>query len=110
MIPTNYLIAFNAMTNNVDFDDAPLSRVTIDATQSVLNICPSVYNGSNSKITHVLKMNSTSPVNPTTPVLLAQGTGGGKSSVCQTIGVIKSTVCCAIENVLFSCLIKNQKR
>jgi superfamily II DNA helicase RecQ len=37
---------------------------------------------------------------PIHPVLLVQGTGGGKSSVYQTIAVIKKGVSLIIENTL----------
>ena len=47
---------------------------------------------------HLLKMGKNN--NNIAPVLLVQGTGGGKSLVMQTVGVVKSGVTLTIENTL----------
>jgi hypothetical protein len=75
----------------------PYLDITIDAMSTALHHNPRGFQ--RDVIPYVLKMKRATP-NPIHPVLLVQGTGGGKSSVYQTIGIIKQGVSLIIENTL----------
>jgi superfamily II DNA helicase RecQ len=72
-----------------------------DITTSAMNTAFGHHSQSfqRSVIPYILEMNN-SFEHPIHPVLLVQGTGGGKLSVYQTIGVIKRGVSLIIENTL----------
>ena len=75
----------------------PYLDITIDAMSTALHHTPRGFQ--RDVIPYILRMKRTTH-NPIHPVLLVQGTGGGKSSVYQTIGVIKQGVSLIIENTL----------
>ena len=59
-----------------DETEDPLSRAIVNAMQTVLDMHPRPFQLD--AIRHILKMKSVSSTNLSTPVLLVQGTGGGK--------------------------------
>ena len=75
----------------------PYLDITIDAMSASLHHTPRGFQ--REVIPYILRMKGYTP-HPIHPVLLVQGTGGGKSSVYQTIGVIKQGVSLIIENTL----------
>ena len=75
----------------------PYLDITIDAMSTALHHTPRGFQCD--VIPYILRMKG-SLQNPIHPVLLVQGTGGGKSSVYQTIGIIKQGVSLIIENTL----------
>jgi superfamily II DNA helicase RecQ len=75
----------------------PYLDITIDAMSTALHHIPRGFQ--RDVIPYILRMKESSPY-PIHPVLLVQGTGGGKSSVYQTIGIIKQGVSLIIENTL----------
>ena len=75
----------------------PYLDITIDAMSTALHHHPRGFQ--REVIPYILRMKPYTP-NPIDPVLLVQGTGGGKSSVYQIIGVIKQGVSLIIENTL----------
>ena len=81
-----------------DETEDPLSRVIVNATQVVLDTHPRAFQLD--VIRHTLKINSVPSTNPNVPVLLVQGTGGGKSFAHQTIGMIKTDICLTTQNAL----------
>jgi superfamily II DNA helicase RecQ len=77
------------------------SNPYLDITTSTMNTALGHHPRSFQRdvILYVLAMNN-SAEHPIHPVLLVQGTGGGKLSVYQTIGVVKRGVSLIIENTL----------
>jgi superfamily II DNA helicase RecQ len=72
--------------------------VIIDAMDKALGYTPHPFQ--HNIIKHIIRMKSSSSATPTKPILLVQGTGGGKSSVYQCVGVIKRGVSLIIQNTL----------
>ncbi len=64
----------------------PYDEVTIEAMHQALGYSPHPFQLR--AISRIIRMKCGSFDNPTKPTLLVQGTGGGKSSVYQCIGVI----------------------
>ena len=81
-------------------DQDPFHRITYEAMQKALGYQPKPFQLTT--ISHILKMNANSSINTKKPVptLLVQGTGGGKTSVYQTIGVVKRGINLIIQNTL----------
>jgi superfamily II DNA helicase RecQ len=75
----------------------PYLDITTSAMNTALGHNPHLFQ--RNVIPYVLAMNNSAEC-PIHPVLLVQGTGGGKSSVYQTIGVVKRGVSLIIENTL----------
>jgi hypothetical protein len=65
-------------------------KVTIEAMHQALSYHPHLFQLT--VISHIIRMKLDSLNNPIQPTLLVQGTGGGKLSVYQCIGVIKQGV------------------
>jgi superfamily II DNA helicase RecQ len=76
----------------------PYDEVTIEAMEQALGYHPHSFQLN--VISHIIRMKLDSFNNPIQPTLLVQGTGGGKSSVYQCIGVIKRSVSLIIQNTL----------
>ena len=76
----------------------PYLDITIDAMSTALDHNPRGFQ--RDVIPYIIRMKPFNTPHPIHPVLLVQGTGGGKSSVYQTIGVIKQGVSLIIENML----------
>ena len=77
-------------------DDSYLN-LTIDAMNQIFGYPPHEFQ--KQVIPHILQMKPNTCHAPT-PCLIVQGTGGGKSSVYQSIGIIKGGVSFIIQNTL----------
>jgi superfamily II DNA helicase RecQ len=73
-------------------------RITNEAMNDVFGFSPRPFQ--QQIIPHIIRMSNINPCHPTMPTLLVHGTGGGKSSVYQTIGVIKGNISLIIQNTL----------
>lgn len=79
----------NHANTNANTDD-PFLHITTEAIDIALGIQPRGFQCT--VIPHMLKMGLSSHSQPIHPALLVQSTVGGKSSVCQTIGIVKSGI------------------
>ena len=73
-------------------------NIVNDAMQTSLGFVPRPFQ--RKVISHIIRMKHNDSDHPTTPTLLVQGTGGGKSSVYQTVGVIKRGITLIVQNTL----------
>ena len=75
-------------------------NVVIDAMREIYGYTPHPFQLKTISRIIRMKYNATEPDRQVQPTLLVQGTGGGKSSVYQTIGCIQSGVHLIIQNTL----------
>ena len=81
-----------ACTENEQED--PFVTLTVDVMQQLFGFTPRPFQ--KVVIPHIIKMKN----NNCSPVLLVHGTGGGKSSICQTIAIIKGGIALVVQNTL----------